>query len=225
MAIPKDSAVDGFEWTDNILTAQAFVFFAAGFETSSTTISFALWELSREPECQERLRREILEYDRKNEGKITYDSINDMKYLDMVVKETLRKNPPVAALRRIATREYVIPGTSVTIPARQSIQIPAHALHHDPKFYPDPEVFDPERFSDEAKLSRHPMVFLPFGDGPKNCIGARFAYYQVKLALIKVLKNFRVKATTEKPYVIDKHAFILSPIGGLELRLERIKDE
>lgn len=127
--------------------------------------------MARRPEVQEKLRQEVIEFDEKNGGKISYEAVNDMKYLDMVVKETLRKNPPAITLMRQSTQNYVIPGTNVTLPARQSVQIPLHALQQDEKYYPKPEVFDPERFNDEAKQARHPMVFLPFGDGPKNCIG------------------------------------------------------
>lgn len=269
LQIPKDRVEDGFgkykidlliffvfhflikflfsEWTNNFMTAQAYVFFAAGFETSSTTISFALWELARAPRVQEKLRQEVLEFYNKNDGAITYEAVNDMKYLDMVVKETLRKNPPLVSLTRQSTRKYVIPGTNVTLPAGQSVQIPAYALQHDERFYPEPETFDPERFSEEAKLAGHPVVFLPFGDGPKNCIGkfirtsrlsniflieqidmrfllagARFGSCQVKLALIKVMKNFRVKPTTsvDQPYVVDKNVLFLAPLGGVVLEFE-----
>ena len=127
--------------------------------------------MARTPDVQDKLRREILEFDQKSDGKLTYDIVNDMKYLDMVVKETLRKNSPVGGLHRVSMQDYTIPGTKITLSAGQRIFISARGLHMDPDIYPKPKIFDPERFSEEAKQNRHPMTYLPFGDGPKNCIG------------------------------------------------------
>jgi cytochrome P450 family 6 len=85
--------------------------------------------------------------------------------------ETLRKYPPVTVLMRRSMSSYTFEGTNVSIPKNQRVWIPAYAIHRDPNIYPKPDVFDPERFTDEAVQSRHPMSYLPFGDGPRNCIG------------------------------------------------------
>lgn len=105
------------------------------------------------------------------------------------------------------------------MPAGTIVYIPVYSIHHDEQYYPNPEVFDPERFEDERK---HSMVHLPFGDGPKNCIGARFAIYQSKLGLISVLKHFKVSPSesTQVPYKIDKVGIILSVDGGINLKFE-----
>lgn len=85
--------------------------------------------------------------------------------------ETLRKYPPGTFLLRNSTTDYTFDGTKVSLPKNQRVWIPTYAIHHDPSIYPEPDVFNPERFSEEAVQSRHPMSYLPFGDGPRNCIG------------------------------------------------------
>ncbi|XP_011304859.1 probable cytochrome P450 6a13 [Fopius arisanus] len=227
MEIEKTHDNKEFEFTESLMSAQAFVFFVAGFETSSTAISFALQELAHNPEVQDKLIEEILDTVKKCRGELSYEVVNQMKYLDMVIQESLRKDPPGITLTRSVFERYTLPGTSITLEPRTKVTIPVHAIHHDEEYYPNPEVFDPERFSEENKRMRHPMAYLPFGDGPKNCIGARFASYQVKLGLIKALKNFRVRPTSLSPfpYEIDKGSFILAPAGGIHLRLEPIEEK
>lgn len=83
----------------------------------------------------------------------------------------MRKYPPIPVLSRMSTEQYTFPGTNVTIPKDIRIFIPVYAIQRDPKNYSDPEVFDPERFDEENVKLRHPSIYMPFGDGPRNCIG------------------------------------------------------
>lgn len=98
----------------------------------------------------------------------------DVIYLTLfliIYVETLRKYPPVTFLMRNSMSNYTFDGTKVSIPKNQSIWIPTIAIHNDPDIYPAPDVFDPERFNEENVQTRNPMFYLPFGDGPRNCIG------------------------------------------------------
>nr|XP_033329019.1 cytochrome P450 6A1-like [Megalopta genalis] len=212
------------ELTDNLLAAQAMVFFAAGFETSSTTICHALYEMALNPQVQEKLRAEIKEFSIKNNGSIKYDDIKEMKYLDKVFKETLRKYPPGALLRRKCNSDYTFSNTKVTIPKGTRVFVPVLGLHHDPSIYPNPEVFDPERFNHDAVALRHPMSYLPFGDGPRNCIGARFAVYQTKVGIIKTLENFKVDVCgkTMIPYENNPRSLVYGPKEGIYLKLSEV---
>ncbi|XP_043471293.1 uncharacterized protein LOC122504303 [Leptopilina heterotoma] len=216
--------LDDIEMTDSLIAAQCFIFFAAGFETSSTTMSNALYELALNPSVQDKLRNEIQQVLNKSEGKLTYDNVKSMKYLHKVFQETLRKYPPATMLVRRASEKYTFSGTNVTIPKDTRVWVPVYAMHRDPKNYPNPELFDPERFEDEEINSRHAMVYLPFGEGPRNCIGARFAVFQTKIGLIKILQNYRVEdcEETPKPYVINPRAFLLAPIKGIYLKFIEI---
>lgn len=138
--------------------------------------------------------------------------------------ETLRKHPVVDALLRTSNQPYDIPNTTLKIPQRTFVFIPVHALHHDPDYYPDPDRFDPERFNAENRAARHPFVYLPFGEGPRNCIGMRFGLMQTRVGLITVLRRFRVRPSPNTPdrLVVNPKSGIPSPLGGIPLLIERI---
>ncbi|CAD7079534.1 unnamed protein product [Hermetia illucens] len=181
------------------VAVQAFLFFLAGFETSSTTMTFALYELALNTEIQDKARNEISEVLEKHNGEFTYEAMMDMKYLDCIINETLRKHPPVTVLMRVAAEDYSVPGTDKVVEKGQRIFIPAYSIHHDPDIYHEPEVFDPRRFEAEEVKKRHPMSFLGFGDGPRNCIGARFGQMQTRIGLVTLLKSYRFTKCSDTP--------------------------
>ncbi|CAL7948605.1 unnamed protein product [Xylocopa violacea] len=210
---------------DKLMTAQAFVFFVAGFETSSVTICNTLYEFALNPTIQEKARADVKNVLQKANGEITYDCIKEMKYLDACFNETLRKYPVLLWLSRVALADYTFPGTKVTIPKGQRVFCPVFAVQRDPEIYPNPEVFDPERFNESNANTKHSMHFLPFGAGPRNCIGARFAKIQSKVGLIKILKNFKIEVCdkTCKDYVIDKKSlFLLQPAHGVYVKMTKL---
>ncbi|XP_069702398.1 probable cytochrome P450 6a14 [Periplaneta americana] len=210
-----------FEVTLDVMAAQAFVFFLAGFETSSTTMTFCLYELAVNQDIQERLREEINSVLEKNDGEITYDSIFEMEYLDKVVNETLRKYPPVQTLTRECTKTTKLSGTNAVMKKGMQALISIMGLHHDPKYYPNPEKFDPERFSEEEKSKRPHFSYLPFGEGPRLCIGMRFGLMQTKVGLISLLSKYEVHPSekTPIPLVFDSKALVLAPEGGMWLKI------
>lgn len=203
------------------VAAQVFIFFVAGFETSSTTMSFCLYELALNPDIQQRVQDEIDNVLQKHDGEITYEAIQEMEYLDKTVAETLRKYPPLTFLNRECNKDYPIPGTHVTVEKGIHIVIPVEAIHHDPQYFPEPDRFDPERFSEEAKSSRHHYVYLPFGEGPRICIGMRFGLIQTKVGLVSVLSNYEVSVCekTSIPLKIDPKQFLNTPTGGIWLQI------
>lgn len=205
----------------NCLAAQAFVFFLAGFETSSTTMTFCLYEMAINPDIQEVLRNEIDTVLKKHDGNISYEAIQEMTYLDKVVSETLRKYPPLPMLSRECSRPYKIPGTDIVLEKGVLVFIPVTALHYDSKYYPEPDRFDPERFSEEEKQKRHHYVYLPFGEGPRICIGMRFGLMQTKVGLVSVLSKYQISVSekTPIPLVMNAKSFIPSPVGGMWLKI------
>ncbi|KAG7206083.1 hypothetical protein KM043_003478 [Ampulex compressa] len=223
---PEEDEVDVSKRTETKLTmleavAQSYVFFLAGFETSSTTVMFCMYELAQDQRMQDKVREEINTVIKKH-GELSYNAVNEMSYLHKVVSETLRKYPPVSVLNRVCTKEVVIPSKDVCIPEGTMTIIPVHGVHHDPSIYPDPEKFDPERFSEEAIAARHPYVYLPFGEGPRICIGLRFGLVQTKIALISTLSKykFRLSPKIPNPMVYEPGLLILSPRGGMPLIIE-----
>ncbi|XP_077276209.1 cytochrome P450 6B1-like [Temnothorax americanus] len=211
------------DFTDSLIAAQAFAFFLGGFETSSTAMTCALYELALNQKVQDKLREEIDEEYMKHDSNLTYEDIKKLEYLNKVLKETLRKYPPASFLPRKSTSSYTFSDIGVSIPKEQKIWIPIFALQRDPRVYPEPDVFDPERFSEKAVQSRHPMTYIPFGDGPRNCIGSRFAIYQTKLGLMKILRNYKVEACekTEIPLVL-RELFIIRPKNGVYLKIIKL---
>lgn len=125
---------------------------------------FTIYELALNVEIQQKLRQEIKSGIEENDGRLTYDLLFGFKYLDMVVNEALRKYPPAFILTRVSTKEFKIPGTAMTIPARTDININVLSIHRDPEYYPDPDKFDPLRFTPENVKNRKPFTFIPFGE-------------------------------------------------------------
>ncbi|XP_016772837.1 cytochrome P450 6k1 [Apis mellifera] len=203
--------------------AQAYVFFLAGFETSSTTVTFCLYELAKNQDIQNKVREEIQTMIKKN-GDLTYNALNDMNYLHKVISETLRKYPPVVILNRICTNDVKLSTTDFCIPKGTCIAIPVFGLHRDSNIFPNPEKFDPERFSEENIKTRHPYVYLPFGEGPRICIGLRFGLIQTKIAIINaLLKNkFKFGPNTPSTLEFEKGSLILIGKGGIHLNIEPI---
>jgi cytochrome P450 family 6 len=158
---------------ENIVTveqiaAQSFVFFLAGYETSSSTMTYCMYEFAINEEIQEKARESVMEVLKRHNDQFTYESVNEMNYLEQCVNETLRKYPVISSLQRAAIKEYEIPSTGIKIQKGQSVWIPVYAIHYDEEIYPQPETFNPNRFTQEEVAKRHPMAFLPFGEGPRK---------------------------------------------------------
>ncbi|XP_045535829.1 cytochrome P450 9e2 [Papilio machaon] len=217
------------EWSDVDLVAQAVLFLIAGFETVSTVIAFTLYELALHPDVQERLVQEIKENVMQDkDNTIDYNAIQRMKYLDMVVSEVLRLWPPAPVADRKAARDYNLGRPNSTaqedyiIRKGETVQIPIWAFHRDPKYFPDPEKFDPDRFSEENKHKIDPFSYMPFGVGPRNCIGSRFALCELKVALYQLLQHIEVStcARTPVPARLQPDSFQVRLAGGHWLRLK-----
>ncbi|KAJ8728459.1 hypothetical protein PYW08_016844 [Mythimna loreyi] len=214
--------------TDDDLIAQAVLFFFAGFETVSSAMSFLMYELAVNPDVQERLAQEIKETDAKNGGKFDFNSIQNMPYMDMVVSELLRLWPPVVVLDRACTKDYNLGKPNENsekdfiVPKGTAIAIPVYAIHRDPQFFPNPDKFDPERFSDENKHNIPMFAYMPFGIGPRNCIGSRFALCEVKVIVYQILQHVVISPCekTKIPARFDKKTFNVQLEGGHWLRFK-----
>jgi cytochrome P450 family 6 len=153
----------------NEITAQAFVFFLASFETSSAGMFFTLFEIVKHPEILSKVQEEIDQVFGA-EG-ITYDSVKNLKYLDCCMMEALRMYPAVPLITRECTKDYKIPKTDLVVKKGVQIQIPAISIQRDPQVYDNPLEFKPERFLDspDGHSKAKGISFLTFGDGPRHC--------------------------------------------------------
>nr|ALX81391.1 cytochrome P450 [Liposcelis entomophila] len=195
-------------------------FFVAGFETTASTMSYTLYELAFNQDYQDLLRSEIKHSLAENNGNITYELVQNVKYLEWAVNETLRKYPLLGFLDRKCMADYKVPGHDLIIPAGTKIYISLNGLQRDPKYFPDPEKYDPYRFSEDRKQSIVPFTYIPFGEGPRICIGMRFGLMSAKTGLLQILRNFRVEPSDETPRKIQyhEHSILTTPKGLLKLK-------
>ncbi|XP_031638904.1 probable cytochrome P450 6d5 [Contarinia nasturtii] len=210
--------------TLNDMSAQTYLFFAAGFETSSSTLSFCMYELAKNPEIQEKVHEEIDRVLAQHGGKVTYDSVTEMKYLENCIDETLRKFIVAVMLTRTCVKTYKIPGTDKIIEKGVEVMLPIFSLHRDEKYYENPNKFDPDRFNEENSAGKNYLnrPYYPFGDGPRNCIGMRLGKMQVKVGLIMMLQKnkFELEDRLKNEELrIDPTSFLLSPFGGIKLHV------
>lgn len=202
--------------SDDEVLAQSFTFILAGYETTSNALAYATYCLALNPDVQEKLIKEIDDAvgDRQTPD---YDTVQNLEYLDMVMCETLRLYPPAFRFGRLCNESCTLNGVHFIKGAM--VIVPVYHLHRDPEYWHDPEKFDPDRFSKEAKQQRSPYCYLPFGTGPRSCIGMRFALMEAKMALVHVLKRFRFQrsADTEVPLQL-KAAITMAPQNGIYVK-------
>lgn len=158
--------------SDEDIRSEVDTFMSAGQDTSSATIQFALQLIGNHPEVQAKIHEELDSiYAEDPDREIRFEDLREMKYLEKCIKETLRLFPPVLFIARHNTEEFTI--KDKTIPAGTTCLVLFYQLHRDPKYFPNPEVYDPERFSPENSNGRHAFAYTPFSAGPRNCIGQR----------------------------------------------------
>ena len=156
---------------EDTVVATAMVMLMGGYDTTSLTLSFMAYYLSQNLEIQEKLQEEIDQAFEDNDEKMPeYNTIQSLPYMDMCIKETLRLSSIVGAITRTCGKPYTIPDTNIHLEKDDLVMIPARGIHYDERYYPNPKQFIPEHFSKEAKQSRSPYTFLPFGQGPRNVV-------------------------------------------------------
>lgn len=210
------------EMTSDVMAAQAFLFFIAGLDSIANTVGFSLHELALNPELQQRAAEEVRALKAKHGG-LTYEALRDMDLIERIIRESLRKWGPVGILTREPKEPFQLPETKAVVDKTCMVWIPVFQMAHDPEYFPDPERFDPERFTEESKAQRHPYTYLPFGEGPRFCIAERFAILEMKLCLAGMLDkhHFVVGDKTAVEIETDSRSFSPTPKGGFWLRVEQ----
>ncbi|KAH0631991.1 hypothetical protein JD844_019967 [Phrynosoma platyrhinos] len=184
--------------TDDEIIAQAFIFVFGGYEPTSNSLGYVAYLLATHPDVQQKLQDEI-DSVLPNKAPLTYDTIMQLEYLDMVLNETQRLYPLGGRIERICKKDVEING--VIIPKGVGVMISPYILHRDPEYWPEPEEFRPERFSKENRENVDPYTYLPFGAGPRNCIGMRFALVTMKVAITILLQHFSFRVCKETPLI------------------------
>uniref|UniRef100_A0A8C1RIS1 unspecific monooxygenase n=1 Tax=Cyprinus carpio TaxID=7962 RepID=A0A8C1RIS1_CYPCA len=189
--------------TDHEILSQSLVFILGGYETTSTTLTFLLYNLATNPDCLEKLVEEI-DTNFPPDTPITYDALMKMDYLEMAINESMRLLPTAPRLERVCKKTVELNG--VTIPKDTLVAIPTYVLYRDPQLWDSPDEFRPERFSPESKSEINQYIFMPFGLGPRNCIGMRFAQMIMKLLVVKLLQNFSMETCKETQIPLELNA-------------------
>lgn len=212
------------------LVANAITFYLDGFETSSVSMALILFEIAHDHRVQEKLRQEIVAAE--EEAPLTMDSIAELPYLEQVIYEALRLNSPASMLIKKCIADCEMPLTrdgkkNLLIKAGTTITVPVFDIHRDPENFKDPLEFIPERFDKEnggIKAFMEKGSLLPFGLGPRMCLGQRFALTQMKAGLVEVVRNYEVSvnARTQVPLVIAAKEFLNVPEGGIWVDFKKL---
>ncbi|MGW5259506.1 cytochrome P450 [Microbispora sp. NPDC004025] len=184
----------------------------AGHETTASTLSWAFHLLDRHPEVRERLRAEAVEV--LGDRPPVYDDLHRLRYTAMVIEEVMRLYPPVWALTRVAQRDDEVGGYHV--PAGADVMISPYTLHRHPAYWTDPERFDPERFDPDRAHGRPRYAYIPFGAGPRFCVGNHLGMMEATFVLAMVSRELRLTHVPGRP-VVPEAMLSLRVRGGLPM--------
>lgn len=212
-----DEGAGGAAMTPVQVWDEALTFFIAGYDTMATALMWTWYLLSENPAVEARLHAEVDEV--LADGRAaTFDDLPRLGFAEQVLAESMRLYPPTWRLVRRAVKDF--PLGSHVIPARSLVMVSQYVMHRDARFFPDPEAFDPERFMPEAKESRPPFSYFPFGGGPRRCMGEAFALMEGVLLLASLARHWRLRlAPGHKVEPLPQH--LLRSKYGMVMKLER----
>lgn len=187
-----------------------------GFDTTSTGIMFTIFMLGQHQDIQERVYEEVNCISNDDMNVTDYSA---WKYLDCVIKESLRLYPPVPYISRKVVRETKV--GKLLLAKDTEIAIHIFDIHRDPKHFPDPERFDPDRFIPENTINRHPYAYIPFSAGLRNCIGQRFAMLELKIFIAAIVKHYKIIPVTKREDLKFKAGLILRTNHDLLVKFEK----
>jgi cytochrome P450 len=200
--------------SDDLIRDQLLTMLIAGHDTSTALLAWTLYLVGRDANIMTRLQREI-DTVLADEAP-TYKKLGQLNYLDQVIKESLRLYPPIHAGMRIAAIDLTFQGYH--IPAGTRIMYSIYLSHRQEEYWPQSQRFDPERFSSEQNRNRTPLTYVPFGGGPRNCIGAAFGLVEAKVVLARILQKFELELIQAN---IHPHmGATLEPRPGVMMRVQ-----
>jgi len=206
---------DRSESSERSLRDQVITIFLAGYETVANALSWTWYLLSQNPDCESRMRVEI---DRELQGRTpAYEDIPRLRYVEMVLAESMRLYPPAWAMGRYARNDFQL--GDYFLPAKTTVLISQFVVHRDPRFFPNPLRFDPERFTAEAKARRTKFTYFPFGAGFRQCIGESFAWMEGVLVLATLAQRWKLRLVPEHR-VEPEPLITLRPKFGMRMIVE-----
>jgi cytochrome P450 len=212
----RDVEGDGSGMTDEQLRDEAMTIFLAGHETTANALTWTWYLLSQHPEVEARFHAEVDEV--LNGGLPSAEDFPRLRYTEMVLAESMRMYPPAWTIGRRALGDYSLGG--YVIPARSILLTSQYVTHHDPRYFPEPFRFDPERWTPEAKESRPKFSYFPFGGGPRVCIGESFAWMEGALVLATMAQKWRLLLAPGHQVELQP-LVTLRPKHGMKMIFER----
>uniref|UniRef100_A0AAT9UTP0 Cytochrome P450 4NU1 short isoform n=1 Tax=Maconellicoccus hirsutus TaxID=177089 RepID=A0AAT9UTP0_MACHI len=180
-------------FTDDEIHSEVKSFMFAGHDTTTSAICFCIGQIAKHGDVQDKIYDEIIQIFPDGESYANIQNLNKLKYMENVIKETLRLYPTVPMIGRTILEDVVLP-SGQKLPANSNINIFIYSIQRNPEIFENPDEFIPERFNDE-KLKQYPYAFIPFSAGPRNCIGQRLAMMEIKMTLATLLRSYRLLAT------------------------------
>nr|XP_040231922.2 cytochrome P450 4d1-like [Anopheles coluzzii] len=212
-------SIDGKPLSTADIREEVDTFMFEGHDTTTSGIAFTILHLAKHQDVQQRLYEEIdrMLGEEKTKVPLTNALLQDFKYLDMVIKESLRLVPPVPIIGRKLLEDMEINGA--IIPAGTSISIKIFNIHRNRTVFPEPERFDPERFSEANEIKRGPYDYIPFSAGSRNCIGQRYALLEMKVTIVKLLASYRILPGESAGRIRYKTDLVIRPTEGIPVKL------
>ncbi|XP_052890671.1 cytochrome P450 4d2-like [Anopheles moucheti] len=215
-----EARIDGKPLTNEEIREEVDTFTFAGHDTTASAMTFILYNVAKHPDIQERIYQEIVTEIGVDFCELSLNSLNNLHYMELVIKESLRLFPPVPVIARIATEDTQL--LSDTLTKGTSVAIDIFSMHHSADYFPDAERFDPDRFeSARSTQTFNPYTYIPFSAGSRNCIGQKFAQYELKTTLVKLLQRFQIRLTDANYVPTLKAEIVLKPAEGLPLKFIR----
>jgi len=215
LLLAQDEEGDGGSMTDVQLRDEAMTLFVAGHETTANALTWTWYLLSQHPEVEAKLHEEI---DAVLAGRLpTADDVARLRYTEMVFAESMRLYPPAWTMGRRVLANYDVSG--YVLPANSIVLVSQWVMHHDPRYFPDPFKFDPERWTAEAREARPKFSYFPFGGGPRVCIGEQFAWMEGALLIATIAQQWRMRLASDQ--IVEPRAMItLRPKHGMRMVVE-----
>ncbi|XP_072157782.1 cytochrome P450 4C1-like [Bemisia tabaci] len=193
-------------------------FIFAGHDTTATSMSFSLFLLGMHPDIQEKCYQELDDIFRGSDRAPTVDDLKSMKYLEQCIKESLRLFPSIPFILRNCQEDVQF--GNYTVPDGATVGLSIFCMHRDPKYFPNPEIFDPERFNSENCVGRHSFAYVPFAAGSRNCIGQKFAMMEQKVVISYILRNFIIESLYGMDEIELSFDVVMRPKKPLDVRLK-----
>lgn len=216
LLLAQDIEGDGGHMSDAQVRDEALTIFLAGHETTANTLTWTWYLLSQHPEVEERFHQEIDEV--IGTRLPTVDDVAQLSYTGMVLAESMRLYPPAWALGRLVVNECKLGG--YLIKPRALVLMSPYVMHHDARYFADPDRFIPERWTPEGRESRPQFSYFPFGGGPRRCIGEGFAFLEAILLLATICQRWRLRLVPDHPVALQP-LITLRPKHGMKMTVEQ----